>query len=158
MLYNVQLNHDSVVHFCITPNISTNNCPLVYQGVSHLVDLISLPMSGLDVILGMNWLSSNRVVINCSDKTIFIVKQPMSIDSSMSNSMVSTYCCLPKSLVEGPQGYMFLLFAKVEAENDVLAIPIVCEFQDIFPKEVSSLPPNRDVEFSIELMFGSGLV
>jgi len=29
------------------------------------VNLICLPMEGLDVILGMDWLSSNHIVIDC---------------------------------------------------------------------------------------------
>ena len=83
-----------------------------------------LAFSGLDVIIGINWLSSNRVVIHCSDKTISIALQPMSIDSSMSNSIIFIVSCL-KSLVEGAQGYMLLFYAKVEAANDVLAIFVV---------------------------------
>ena len=136
--------------------IACFNCPLAYQGVSYLVDLICLPTYSLDVILGMNWLSSNHV-INCSDKTISITKQPMSIDSSVSNFIVCIVVCL-KSLVEGAQGYMLLFSAKVEAENDVLTILVVCEFQDIFPGEVSSLPSNRDVEFNKDLVPRCGLV
>ena len=58
----------------LVTSIACFNCPLVYQGVSYLIDLICLPIFGLDVILGMNWLSSNHVVINCFDKTISITK------------------------------------------------------------------------------------
>ena len=28
---------------------------------------------------------------------------------------------------------------------------MVCEFPDIFPEDLPGLPPDRDVEFSIEL-------
>ena len=31
-------------------------------------------------------------------------------------------------------------------------IPIVCEFPDVFPDELPSLPPDRDVEFGNELI------
>jgi hypothetical protein len=34
-------------------------------------------------------------------------------------------------------------------------IPIVCEFPDIFPKDLPGLPPERDVEFAIELKPGT---
>ena len=34
-------------------------------------------------------------------------------------------------------------------------IPVVCEFPDVFPDELPSLPPNRDVEFRIELVLGT---
>jgi hypothetical protein len=31
-------------------------------------------------------------------------------------------------------------------------IPVVCEFSDVFPDELPGLPPDRDVEFAIELV------
>jgi len=30
-------------------------------------------------------------------------------------------------------------------------IPVVQEFADVFPEEISGLPPKRDVDFTIEL-------
>ena len=38
------------------------------------------------------------------------------------------------------------------------AIPVVQEFEDVFPEEVPGLPPSREVEFSIDLVPGTGLV
>ena len=34
-------------------------------------------------------------------------------------------------------------------------IPVVCEFPDVFLDELLGLPPNRDVEFRIELVPGT---
>ena len=34
-------------------------------------------------------------------------------------------------------------------------IPMVCEFPDIFPEELPGLPPDREVEFAIELIPGT---
>jgi hypothetical protein len=39
--------------------------------------------------------------------------------------------------------------------KDIEEIPVVCEFLDGFPKELTELPPDRDVEFVIELMPGT---
>jgi hypothetical protein len=39
-------------------------------------------------------------------------------------------------------------------ENDKPSLedhPMVREYRDVFPKEVLSLPPGRDIDFSIEL-------
>ena len=44
-----------------------------------------------------------------------------------------------------------LVVAHVEASPNLASIPMVCEFPDVFPKDLSGLPPDRDVEFSIEL-------
>jgi hypothetical protein len=34
-------------------------------------------------------------------------------------------------------------------------IPVVCEYPDVFPDELPSMPPDRDVEFLIELQPGT---
>jgi len=34
-------------------------------------------------------------------------------------------------------------------------IPIVREFPDVFPEDLSGLPPDREIEFSIDLLPGS---
>ena len=44
-----------------------------------------------------------------------------------------------------------------EATNEKLEdIPIVKEFPDVFPEELPGLPPDREIEFSIELLPGTG--
>ena len=30
-------------------------------------------------------------------------------------------------------------------------IPVVCEYADVFPDDLPGMPPNRDIEFVIEL-------
>jgi hypothetical protein len=39
--------------------------------------------------------------------------------------------------------------------QEIQDIPIVCEFLDVIPKELPGLPPERDVEFVIELKPGT---
>ena len=39
----------------------------------------------------------------------------------------------------------------VEASPNLASIPMVCEFSDVFPEDLPRLPPERDVEFTIEL-------
>jgi hypothetical protein len=34
-------------------------------------------------------------------------------------------------------------------------IPVVCEYPDVFPDELPGMPPDRDVEFVIELQLGN---
>ncbi|XP_061347001.1 uncharacterized protein LOC133292588 [Gastrolobium bilobum] len=38
------------------------------------------------------------------------------------------------------------------------SIPIVCDFEDVFPKEIPQFPPERKIEFSIDLVPGVGLI
>jgi hypothetical protein len=37
-------------------------------------------------------------------------------------------------------------------------IPVICEFPDVFPDELPGLPPDRDVEFEIELIPRTALI
>jgi len=35
---------------------------------------------------------------------------------------------------------------------------VVRDFTDVFPEDVPGLPPNREIEFSIDLVLGTGPV
>jgi hypothetical protein len=39
--------------------------------------------------------------------------------------------------------------------QEIQDIPVVCKFPDVFPKDLPGLPPERDVEFVIELKPGT---
>ena len=47
------------------------------------------------------------------------------------------------------------VIAHTEASPDLASIHVVCEFLDVFPEDLLRLPPDRDVEFSIELEPGT---
>jgi hypothetical protein len=37
-------------------------------------------------------------------------------------------------------------------------VPVVCEYPDVFPEEFPGMPPDRDIEFVIELIPGIALI
>ena len=37
-------------------------------------------------------------------------------------------------------------------------IPVVCEYPDVFPDELPGLPPDREIEFTIDVAPGTELV
>ena len=41
-------------------------CKIKIEGRKYRVNLICLPLVGLDVILGMDWLSANHILIDCN--------------------------------------------------------------------------------------------
>jgi hypothetical protein len=45
--------------------------------------------------------------------------------------------------------------AFVMIESPVEKIPVVCDYPDVFPDELRGLPPDRDIEFAIELQPGT---
>jgi len=40
--------------------------------------------------------------------------------------------------------------------KSVEKVSIVCEYPDVFPEELPGMPPDRDVEFVIDLLSGIG--
>ena len=48
------------------------NCPIVIQAREFLVDLINLPFREFDLIMGMDWLSKHRTMVDCGQKTIVL--------------------------------------------------------------------------------------
>ncbi|MCI84271.1 cellular nucleic acid-binding protein, partial [Trifolium medium] len=53
---------------------------------------------------------------------------------------------------------LFAVFAslKLESKVKVEELPVVCEFPDVFPRDVSDVPPEREAEFTIDLVPGTG--
>jgi len=45
-------------------------CPVEVEGRRYKVNLICLPLQKLEVILGMDWLSTNRILIDYREKRL----------------------------------------------------------------------------------------
>uniref|UniRef100_A0A151UIB3 Uncharacterized protein n=1 Tax=Cajanus cajan TaxID=3821 RepID=A0A151UIB3_CAJCA len=43
-------------------------CPIIVNEKRYKVNLICLPLVDIDIILGMNWLSANRIFIDCANR------------------------------------------------------------------------------------------
>ena len=53
-------------------NRVNKNCPLMVHDREFLVDKIALPFHEFDLILGMDWLSKHRVIVDCDKKTLVL--------------------------------------------------------------------------------------
>ena len=45
-----------------------------------------------------------------------------------------------------------------ENQVQLLGVPIVRDFTDVFLKDLPGLPPDREIKFKIELALGTGLI
>ncbi|XP_025982928.1 uncharacterized protein LOC114374159 [Glycine soja] len=73
------------------------------------------------------------------------------VDVAQSDDLIQVEASLRKDA----QVYMILASMSVKTKTTVSDIPLVREFPKVF-EEVSGLPPEREVEFSIDLMPGTG--
>ena len=56
---------------------------------------------------------------------------------------------------KGCKGYLATVRDTQQGELKLEDIPVVREFSDVFPKDLSGLSPDREIEFSIDLLPGS---
>jgi hypothetical protein len=63
-----------------------------------------------------------------------------------------------KSLEERDEVFVLFASLKMKGKSEVSELPVVCEFPDVFPEDVSELPPEREVEFTIDLIPGTSPV
>ena len=124
--------------------------PCVLEGRRYKVNMICLPLQELEVILGIDWLSTNRIFIDYREKRLFFPK-------SEEPELLSSQRVM-KEIQDGAQCFIIFTHLEVQKEERTYVILVVHEFEDVFPKEVPGLPPSREVEFSIDLVSGTGPV
>jgi hypothetical protein len=118
-------------HIC--PTIS-----ITMRGVIFPSNLILLDSKGIDIILSMDWLSKYDGVIQCARKVVRLTKR-----DETTVEFVAT--------VQTDQGSM-LNQAKAIALEDTR---VVQEYPYVFPEELPGMPPDRDIEFVVELLPGT---
>ena len=69
------------------------------------------------------------------------------IAPSLINAMTAS-----KMLQKGCQSYLAFVVDRRQEGTWLEDIPIVKEFQDVFPDDILGLPPDREVEFTIDLI------
>ncbi|XP_050909266.1 uncharacterized protein LOC127123043 [Lathyrus oleraceus] len=127
-------------------------CPLNICDKYFKFDLGCLPLSQLDVILGMDWLRANHVYINCFPKAVLFLEPEKEGDLLLSTQQVN------ESVRDGVEVFMLVESLKLSENGTMGEFPVVCDFPEVFPDEVSDLPPEHEVEFTIDLIPGTSLV
>jgi predicted aspartyl protease len=137
----------------VTTSLVCLRCPLSMFGRDFEIDLVCLPLSGMDVILGMNWLEYNHVNINCFSKSVYF-------SSAEEESGAEFLTTKQLKQLERDGILMFSLMASLSVENQAVIdkLQVVCDFPEVFPDEIPDVPPEREVEFSIDLVPRTKLV
>ncbi|RVW95658.1 Transposon Ty3-I Gag-Pol polyprotein [Vitis vinifera] len=136
------------------------NCIVMIGYREMPVDLILLDLQDFDVILGMDWLAFYHASVDCFEKrvTFSIPGQPkFSFEGKHVDRPLRMISALPASslLKKGCQGFLASVVSN-ESDLKLEDIPIVREYPDVFPEDLPGLPPEREVEFTIDLVPGTG--
>src|SRR4051812_19040202 len=120
-----------------TNRVSHGN-QVAIEGLVFLASLIALKSSDIDVILGMDWLSRNNAYLDCKAKLVRLTHpsgKTINYTSPRTRTQVQSLNVLPLP--------------------DLEDIPVVRDFPDVFPEELPGMPPDRAVEFIVDLKPGT---
>ncbi|KAD3640990.1 hypothetical protein E3N88_30213 [Mikania micrantha] len=135
------------------------NCVIRINDQDIPLELLLMHIVGFDIVLGMDWLTANKARINCDQKTLDVQlpdKSRIEIKGDLprkSNNIISLMKA-EKCLRKGYESFL-LYMASIEEERRIEDVPIVNEYLDVFPEELPGLPPDRQVEFRIDLLPGT---
>ena len=123
-------------------------------------DLIELSFKEFDVILGMDWLSGHQVMVDCRMKRVTLRtpnENEVTFIGERSNhlSNVIFAATARKMLRKGYEAYLAYVIHMVKARPSVSNIPTVSDFPNMFPEKLTGLPPQREIEFAIDIVPGA---
>jgi hypothetical protein len=101
-----------------------------------------LESKGIDVILGMDWLGKHKVLIDYAKKAVKLTTPDGKELEFISEPVVTA---------KGMANHVKITQMDAVQSSEV---PVVNEFPDVFPEELPGMPPDRDIEFVIELKPG----
>ncbi|XP_070042818.1 uncharacterized protein [Nicotiana tomentosiformis] len=114
-------------------------------------------MVDFDVILGMDWLSLYHVILNYHAKTTILAMLRFQRLEWMGShghtpSRAISFLMAQWMVEKGCLEYIaFVRDVSVDTPT-VESVPVVREFSDVFHADQSGMPPNRDVDFYIDLV------
>jgi hypothetical protein len=102
-------------------------------------NMIVLKGQDIYVILGMDLSAQHKAILNTDLRTV-----------RLSYGQEEILLSIPIAIPARPIGRV-----NEAIVPEIKDIPVVCEFSDVFPEDLPGLPPERDVEFVIELKPGT---
>ena len=113
-----------------------------------------------EIIVGLDWLAKCYTIVDCREKVV-IFRIPFGVEfrfrgnkSLMPQNLISAIT-IRKMLSRGCKGYLAMIRdMKVDMEA-VEKVSVVCEFPNVFLEELPVLPPEREIEFCIDVVSGT---
>ena len=108
----------------------------------------------------MDWLSKHRAIIDCGQKTVVLRcfnQSEVIVQGIRSGTMSNVISAMQarRLMRKGCETFLALILDSKRGQVDLEKIPIVREFLDVFPKELLSIPLEREVDLSIETVPGT---
>ncbi|KAL7599124.1 hypothetical protein Lser_V15G23434 [Lactuca serriola] len=128
----------------------------VYGNEFHQ-ELLPFELSEFDVILSMDWLGENLANIMCRRKMVYITppeRKPFIVyrDKSRVKLRIITMMKAKSCLSNGCLAFLAYVIDAKKEKKAKIDIHVVRDFPEVFIDELPGLPPERLVEFEIDLL------
>ena len=139
------------------------NCPLKVHDRKFSIDLIALSFHEFDLILGMDWLYKNWTIVDCDKKIVVLKCSDLSnvivhgIRSESESNVISAMQAR-HFLRKDCEAFLALVLDSKRGQVNLENILVIKEIPDVFPEELPSLPPEREVDLFIEVLPGTVLI
>ncbi|XP_070032181.1 uncharacterized protein [Nicotiana tomentosiformis] len=136
------------------------SCLFILGDFETRVDLLFLNMVDFDVILGIDCLSPYHAILDCHAKmvTLAILGLPRlewRCTLDYVPNMVVSFLKAQRMVGQGCDAYLdFVRDVSVNTPT-VELVPVVRDYPDIFLADLPGIPPNRDIDFGIDLLLGT---
>ncbi|XP_042067188.1 uncharacterized protein LOC121810492 [Salvia splendens] len=115
-----------------------------------------LKMCDADLILGMDWLAENHVTIQYKERKFFFQntsEERTSFYGVTMNKRKSIISALQATTLirKGYPAYLVYLNEEHKKKIEIGDVNVVCEVPDVFLNVLPGLPPDRQLEFNIDL-------
>jgi hypothetical protein len=117
-------------------------------------------LGSYDVVISMDWLELHDVILDCKMKWLSLVDDKRQIrvivgwNQGVSLRFISSLH-LQKSMHKGCKLYAILALNEKGVAEGLEHLPMVIEFANVFPEELPGIPPERELEFTIDLKPGT---
>ncbi|XP_070025710.1 uncharacterized protein [Nicotiana sylvestris] len=148
------------VEDAIVVNRVYHSCVFTIGSLETSVDLLLLDMVDFDVILGMDWVSPYHAILDCHAKmvTLALLGLPQLEwrgTLGHSTSRVISYVKARHMVEKGYHDYLaYVRDSSIEVPF-MDSVPVVREFVEVFPADLPGMPPDRDIDFYINLALGT---
>ncbi|XP_070003218.1 uncharacterized protein [Nicotiana sylvestris] len=137
-----------------------HSCVVVIRGLETRVDLLLLDMVDFDIILRMDWLTPYHAILDYHAKTVTLALPGFPClewrgTPGHSTSRVISYMKARRMVDKGCLAYLAYVRDFSAEVPSMDSLPIVSEFPKVFPADLLGMPPDRDIDFCIDLAPGT---
>nr|GEV67827.1 reverse transcriptase domain-containing protein [Tanacetum cinerariifolium] len=164
--YGVKLADGKIIRI----KIIIRGCTLNFMNHPFNIDLIPVPLGSFDIIIGMDWLTKYHGVIICDEKIVRVLfRREMLIfqgneDNQREESRLNIISYTKAQEYMSKRCDVLLAHITMKESKETSKekrlenVPIVRDFPEVFPEDLSGIPPAQKIEFQIDLVPGAAPV